>query len=378
MVSLFSSVFDVDGCLRGIEECLRKGWTGAGEKTDELERLWGEYTGYPYSVFLNSATAGLKLAFQSLKELCGWCDGDEVVTTPLTFVSTNHAILEAGLKPVFADVNDTLCLDVQSVLDHITSRTRAVAFVGIGGNTGDLEEVSHICREKGLKLVLDAAHMSGTKIKGETLGTLAHLADISVYSFHSTKVLPTADGGMLCCHDGRVERKSRRKAWMGMDKKRTPWSDDNTQRWYYDVTELGGSYVGNDIIAAIALAQLRHLDAEIQIRHRIADRYRSGLEECGKIKFIRVPENCHSAQWLFQIVVPQRDRLMEFLETKGIFAGLHYLDNTQYKLYSYARGTCPNAEYYSGHIVSLPLHLRLSEEDIDAVIAAVLEFCGNC
>ncbi len=376
MIKLFWSKFYVEECLKEIEECLRTGWTGAGEKTKEFETKWGKYNGYNFSVFLNSATAGLELSFKSMKELYGWNENDEIITTPLTFVSTNHAILAAGLKPIFADVNDTLCLEPKSVLDRITSRTRAVAFVGIGGNIGDLGEIKRICESRYLKLILDAAHMSGTKIKGKKLETLADYADVSVYSFQSTKVLPTAEGGMVCCNEEEIEKKVRQKAWVGMDKKRTPWSDSNTQRWYYDVTDMGGSYIGNDIMAAIALAQFRHLDSDIEVRHQIADKYKCGLEGCNNINFVRVPEVCHSAQWLFQIVVPERDCLMEFLEERNIIAGLHYLDNTEYRFYRYANGTCPNAKYYSDHIVSLPLHLRLSDADIQTVITSVLDFYG--
>lgn len=98
---------------------------------------------------------------------------------------------------------------------------------------------------------------------------------------------------------------------------------------------------------------------------------------CNKVKFIRVPENCYSAQWLFQIIVPKRDELMKFLESKEIFAGLHYLNNTQYKQYSYAKNTCPNADYYSKHIVSLPFHLRLTEKDIEIVAENIIRFCED-
>lgn len=374
MINLFSPLFYVKECLEGIEDCLEKGWTGSGQKTDEFERKWGQYTGYEYSVFLNSATAGLELTFKALRELYEWKEDDEVITTPITFVSTNHAIVAAGLKAVFADVNDTLCLDPQSVRDKITARTRAVAFVGIGGNTGDIQEISQICRDYGLKLILDAAHMSGTKIRD---AKLEDIVDISIYSFQSTKVLSTADAGMVCSHEERVARKVRTKAWVGMDKTRTPWSDNNKQRWYYDITDLGGSYFGNDIMASIALAQFKHLDSDIEIRHKIAKRYKQELIKCDQIEFVRVPDNCYSAQWLFQIIVPERDLLMEFLESRGIIAGLHYLDNTQYRQYHYAKGTCPASDYYSKHVVSLPLHLKLTEEDIKTVIDSIFEFYGG-
>lgn len=371
MISLFSPLFYVDECLEGIKDCLEKGWTGPGVKMAEFEREWGKYTGYEYSIFLNSATAGLELTFKSLKELYGWKEEDEIITTPITFVSTNHSIMSAGLKPVFADVNDTLCLDPRSVKEKITERTRGVIFVGIGGNTGDIKEIAQICRKNNLKLVLDAAHMSGTRIMDTKL---EDIVDVSVYSFQSTKVLPTADAGMVCCHEKEMEEKIKTKAWVGMDKTRTPWSENNTQKWYFDIVDFGGSYFGNDIMATIALAQYKHLETDIKLRHKIAERYKEKLMWCDKIEFVRIPKDCYSAQWLFQIIVPKRDALMDFLEINGIMAGLHYLDNTKYRQYCYAKSTCPNADYYSRHIVSLPFHLKLTEKDIDIVVDNIIKF----
>lgn len=166
-IQLFSPKFEVEECLEEIRECLEKGWTGLGFKTVEFEEQWKKYTGMPFAHFLNSATIGLNLAVEIMKEEYGWNDGDEVITTPITFVSTNHAIPRAGLKAVFADIDDTMCLSPKSVEERITDKTRAVIFVGIGGNTGHYEEIVEICKEHGLKLILDAAHMAGTRLNGK-------------------------------------------------------------------------------------------------------------------------------------------------------------------------------------------------------------------
>ncbi len=135
-IHLFVPTFRIDESLAEIRECLEKGWTGLGYKTVALEAAWREHTGLPHAHFLNSASAGLHLAFKLLKEEGGWAAGDEVITTPLTFVSTNHAILYEDLHPVFADVDGSLCLDPESVAARITPRTRAVCFVGLGGTPG--------------------------------------------------------------------------------------------------------------------------------------------------------------------------------------------------------------------------------------------------
>ena len=193
-IQLFVPTFRVDECLAQVRECLEKGWTGLGYKTNEFERAWTEYAGLPHAHFLNSATAGLHLAVRLLKERHGWKDGDEIISTPLTFVSSNHAILYERMRPVFADVDQYLCLDPESIAERITSRTKAVIFVGLGGNAGQLDAVVKLCRERGLKLILDAAHMSGTRLRGRHVGAEG---DVSVFSFHAVKNLPTADSGMM-------------------------------------------------------------------------------------------------------------------------------------------------------------------------------------
>ena len=132
-IQLFTPAFRVDECLAEIRECLEKGWTGLGFKTVEIEEAWREYSGLPHAHFVNSATAGLHLAVRLLKEREGWVDGDEIISTPLTFISSNHAILYENLRPVFADVDEYLCLDPASVAERIGPRTRAVMFVGLGG-----------------------------------------------------------------------------------------------------------------------------------------------------------------------------------------------------------------------------------------------------
>ena len=193
-IQLFVPTFEIEECLAEIRDCLEKGWTGLGYKTVEFEEAWKNYTGLNHAHFLNSATAGLNLALEVLHEKLWKDEEGEVITTPLTFVSTNHAILRTGLRPVFADVDDTLCLSPDSVRSRITDKTKAVLFVGIGGNTGHYKEIVKICEENNLKLILDAAHMGGTRyVDGEMPGKEA---DVVVYSFQAVKNLPTADSGM--------------------------------------------------------------------------------------------------------------------------------------------------------------------------------------
>jgi dTDP-4-amino-4,6-dideoxygalactose transaminase len=373
-IQLFVPSFRIDECLAEIRTCLEKGWTGLGFKTVEFEAAWKDYTGLPHAHFLNSATAGLHLAYEVFKLRDGWASGDEVITTPLTFVSTNHAILHAGLTPVFADVDEHLCLDPADVRRKVTDRTRAVSFVGMGGNVGGLDEVRALCRERGLKLVLDAAHMAGTRHQGVHAGAET---DVAVFSYQAVKNLPTADAGMICFADAADDETVRKLTWLGINK--DTYARTHSQaayKWLYEVEHTGYKYHGNSIMAAIALVQLKYVDQDNAYRRQVAGWYREALSDRQGIGLIPVREGCESASHLFQIRVANRDELILSLNQHEIFPGVHYRDNTEYPMYRYAMGSCPNASRASAELLSLPLHLRLARADVERVAATVKAYAA--
>lgn len=371
-VQLFVPNFRVEECLAEIRECLEKGWTGLGFKTVGIETAWKDYTQLPHAHFLNSNTVGLHLAFELFKSKFGWSDDDEVITTPLTFVSTNHAILYAGLRPVFADVDDYLCLDPESVLSRITPKTKALIFVGIGGNIGQYAKIAEICRARNVKLILDAAHMSGTRVGGKHVGSDA---DVTVFSFQAVKNLPTADSGMICFKDAEDDERVRKLTWLGINKDtyaRT--ASQGAYKWMYDVEEVGYKYHGNSIMAAIALVQLKYLDADNTYRRQLAAWYSQNLKDKNNVTIVRTAPGCESAQHLLQIRVQNRDALMMALNEHEVFPGVHYRDNTEYRMYAYAQGTCPKAATASKEIISLPMHLRMTKSDVDLISELVIKY----
>ena len=373
MIQLFKPNFAVDECLEEIRVCLEKGWTGLGFKTVEFENAWKNYTDLPFAYYVNSATAGLNLAVDILKEKYGWADGDEIISTPITFISTNHAITKSGLKVIFADIDDTLCLDPASVEEHISERTKAVMFVGMGGNIGHYYDIVKLCREKGLHLILDAAHLAGTRVNGIIPGSEA---DAVIYSFQAVKNLPTADSGMLCFKDGESDSIARKKGWLGINKDTfTRSTNTGNYKWRYNVEYIGDKYHGNSIMAAIALVQLKYLDRDNAYRRQLAKWYRERLSKFPKqIKLVSIPENCESSCHLFQILVADRDELILHLNRNGIAPGVHYVDNTNYPMYSYARGTCERAAYVSEHVLSLPMHMNLTYEDVQLICDEILKY----
>lgn len=374
-IQLFVPTFHIEECLDQIRECLEKGWTGLGFKTVEFEQAWKEYTGLPHAHFLNSATAGLHLAVKLLKVQGGWQDDDEIITTPLTFVSSNHVILYENLKPVFADVDETMCMDPLSITEKITPRTRAICYVGVGGNTGKLKEVEQICRERGIKLILDASHMSGTRWKtGEHIGKEG---DVAVFSFQAVKNLPTADSGMICFREAELDSEVRKWSWLGINKdtfSRT--AAQGAYKWYYDVEYEGFKYHGNSIMASIGLVELKYLDQANAFRRQLAEWYDALLMDEPRIKRVPVAPGCVSSRHLYQILVDHRDEVMLALNQAQIYPGVHYRDNTLYKMYAYGQGTCPKSQYASDHIISLPMHMRLSYNDVQ-YIATTLKSIVN-
>ncbi len=373
-IQLFKPKYRSLEILKEIQECLEIGWTGLGFKTEVFEKKWKEYTGFENAHFVASNTVGLQIAIKVLKDANKWKKDDEIITTPLTFVSSNHAILYNDLKPVFADVDDQLCLDPVSVESRITRKTRAIMFVGMGGNIGKYKEIKELCQKHDLKLILDAAHMSGTKVilddeKQEHAGLDS---DVTVFSFQSVKNLPTADGGMICFKNKDYDSLARKLSWLGIDKdtfNRT--NSKGSYKWDYDVIDLGFKAHGNSVMASMGIVALKYLEEDNIRRREICKIYDQNFEGCEEIRIIRHNENCVSSRHLYQIRVANRDNVMEFLNANEIFPGVHYKDNTQYGMYSYAAGSCPNAAMASQEIITLPLHMFLEDIDVLRIIDTV-------
>lgn len=374
-IQVLKPKFHVDECIEQVRECLEKGWTGLGFKTVEFEEEWKKYTCHENAHYLNSATVGLQLAVEILKKENNWQDGDEVITTPITFVSTNHAILYQNLVARFADVDEYLCLDPEDVERKINEKTRAVIFVGYGGRVGRLDKIIEICKRHNLKLILDAAHMAGTRVNGVCPGTFDGV-DVAVYSYQAVKNLPTADSGMICFKNPEYDAICRKLTWLGINKDtyaRT--SNQGSYKWKYSVDYLGYKDHGNSIMAGIALVQLKYLDEDNEYRRKIARLYDKAFADNPHIRIIDAPYKDECSYHIYEIEVDDREGLLSKLAENDIFGGVHYRDNTEYSLYSYAHGTCPNAHRVSQRIITLPLHLYLTEDDVMYISSIVNDFC---
>ena len=375
-IQLFKPFYRTEEILERIRGCCEKGWTGMGDLTNKFEEEFKKYCHASKVHLLSSATAGLQLAVLQLKEKYNWKDGDEIITTSVTFVSSNHAILYNNLKPVFADIDEHGTLCPESVQKRITNKTRAILFVGLGGQIGRFNDIVQIAQINKLKLILDAAHMGGTKDYNHVPICSQNGIDVCVHSFQSVKNLPSSDAGTICWNGEYAEEldaQSRRLSWLGINKTtfdRTS-SEKGSYKWHYDVPELGFKMHSNSIMAAFTLVGLKYLDQDNAYRRYLSDLYTAELRDYVEI----VPSSieCISSRHLFQILVEDRDKIMLALNGQGVFPGVHYRSNLNYPMYSYAMGNCPKAENFSNKTISLPLHMYLTVEDVFYICDALKE-----
>jgi dTDP-4-amino-4,6-dideoxygalactose transaminase len=265
---------------------------------------------------------------------------------------------------VFADVDQYLCLDPASIASRITAKTRAVIFVGLGGNTGRLDDVVKLCRDRGLSLILDAAHMSGTRLRGRHVGLEG---EVSVFSFHAVKNLPTADGGMICFRRAEDDTAVRHWTWLGIDK--DTFSRTHSQgayKWHYQVEHVGFKYHGNSVMAGLGLVGLKYLEQDNARRRELAGWYDEGLADIAALERVPMAPECESARHLYQVLVDRRDEVMVALNARDIFPGVHYRDNSVYSMYA-DQPPGPNARRASERVISLPMHMQMDEADVARV-----------
>jgi len=361
MIGLFKPLSS-DSAKAAVAEVLESGWIGQGPKTEAFEKAFAEYVGSPYAVATNSATSALHLATVCL----GLGPGDEILTTPMTFVSTNHAIMYQGATPVFVDVEpNTLNLDLDVAAKLITAQTKAIMVVHYAGLPLDIDKLYRFAGRFNLKVIQDAAHACGASFRGVKVGA----QEFTCFSFHAVKNLPLGDGGMITVKRKADYEHLRELRWVGIDKSTFERNVDK-YKWEYNVGNLGFKYHMNDINAAIGLAQLPLLDTWNTRRREIANMYK---QELPNVRFLDT--NPESAQHLCVIRISNRDEVHKKLAEKGIDTGVHYTPNTHYSIYKpYDKGNLIETEQAYSEILSLPLHLGLSDEDVYLVSKLLKNF----
>jgi perosamine synthetase len=358
--------------IAAVAEVLRSGWVGLGPKTRAFEQEFAKYLGCDYAIALNSGTAALHLAALALQLQ----PGDEVIVTPITFVSTVHVIRYCGAIPVFADVEpDTLNLDPADIGRKITDRTRAVFCVHYAGHPVDLDAIQSIAEPRGIYVVEDAAHACGASYQGRKIGTISEL---TCFSFHAVKNLAMGEGGAITCNSHWYARYFSQMRWLGISRdtfSRT--ADEKVYAWQYWVDRLGYKYHLHDISAAIGLVQLQKLEANNERRRQMVARYQEAFANVDWLERPVEKDYARSSWHLYVAKLPghrERDAMIRHLKERGVAPGVHYYPINLHPYYRDIKAVVPIANEIWKRIITLPLHLALSPEDQDRVIEAVLEF----
>ena len=353
---------------------LQSAWLGTGPKAAEFEKRVAAYKGVPHAVGLNSCTAGLHLACVVL----GLDPGDEIITTPMTFCATVNAIVHAGATPVLADVDPTtMNLDPAAVRSAITPRTKAILPVHFAGRACPMDELMAIARQHDLKVIEDCAHAIETEYRGQKAGTIG---DLGVLSFYSTKNIVTGEGGMVLTRDPALARRTKTMGLHGMS--HDAWrrfSDDGYR--HYDVEEIGFKYNMMDLQAAIGMHQIERVERYWQRRLEVWNRYLEAFADLPVTLPAPFAGDERHALHLFTMLVDEtqagihRDQMLVALHEQNIGTGVHYRSIPALQVYrerfDWRPEDWPHAQRIGEQTLSLPLSARLSDQDVDDVIAAV-------
>ena len=344
-------------------------WVGRGPRTIAFEERFADYIGTSSAVSLNSCTAALHLGL-----LCAEVEGQEVLTSTMTFVSSTEAILLAGGRPVFCDIEpDTLNISVEDMARKITPTTRAVVVTHYGGQSCDLDSLLELAADHGLSVIEDTAHGCGGSYQGRMLGSMGTMG---CFSFQATKNMTTGEGGMLVTDDESIAQRVRKLRWCGITS--PTWERfkvDHVQRgWMYDVEEVGWKYEMNDLAAALGLAQMDRLEACNERRRELMIRYREAFDDVDDIDMLAARDYAVSSCYNAVVRLDDREGLYAHLDASGIDSNVHFYPNHLFRIFRAYTTHLPVAEREWQRILSIPLHPELTDGEQYRVIDAVRTF----
>ena len=360
--------------VRAVTEVLTSDYLTCGPKVTELEKKLCEITGAKYAVACSNGTAALHIAALA----AGVCEGDELITTPITFAASANCALYCGAKPVFADINPrTYNIDPDSVKDKITDKTKAVVAVDFTGQAVELDSLIKICKEKNIVLIEDAAHSIGTKYNGKPVGSIA---DMTTFSFHPVKTVTGGEGGAVLTNDENLYKKLLLYRAHGITRESDMLENESHGSWYYEQIDLGYNYRITDIQCALILSQLDKLDSFSDRRSKIVAKYNEAFLKMPEL-FVQeeIPESDTTRHLYILRIRPEalnidRKGFFEALAAENICCNVHYIPvywHPHYQRLGYEKGICPQAEKLYSEMISLPLYYSMSDRDVEDVIQAV-------
>ena len=353
-----------------VVEVLRSGRLSLGPTIERFEELLAERVGAPYAAAVSSGTAGLHL----LCRIAGFGPGDEVITSPISFVASANCFLFEGATPVFADVDPvTFNLDPGAVEAAITPRTRGIVAVDMFGYPCELDELRAIAERHGLVLVEDSAEALGAEYKGRPIGSHGPSA---VFGFYANKQITTGEGGVVVTHSEEEHRLLVSLRNQGRSYDGGPW---------FNHVRLGFNYRWTDIQAAIGIGQLEKLERILELRREAAGRYHELLSGLEQVTLLAPDDDDHRRSWFVYVVAldasVDRARVMEDLRARGIATAEYvpcvHLQPYLRETYGFREGICPVAEEIASRTLALPFHTQIGEDDQVYVADALRESLGD-
>ncbi|MCR5770772.1 MAG: UDP-4-amino-4,6-dideoxy-N-acetyl-beta-L-altrosamine transaminase [Butyrivibrio sp.] len=364
-----------------VKKTLLSDYITCGPKVDEAEKMLCKYTGAKYAVVVSNCTAALHLAAAA----AGIGKGDELITTPLTFMASANCALYCGGKPVFADINpDTYNIDPDSIEAHITPNTKAVVAVDFTGQVVEADRIREICDRHGLVFIEDAAHSIGSSYDGKKVGSIA---DMTCFSFHPVKTVTCGEGGAILTDNKEYYEKLLLLRSHGMEHDESKMLEGPHEGiWYYEQQMLGFNYRMTDIQAALLCSQLRKIDSFIARRKEIVAKYDEAFKNIPEIIVQKNAPKSDTSRHLYIIQLDldklncTRRQFFDAMSAENVQCQVHYVPVywfPYYKSLGYKKGLCPKAEKVYKGIMSIPLYPRLTDKDVDDVIHAVTKIVEN-
>jgi UDP-4-amino-4,6-dideoxy-N-acetyl-beta-L-altrosamine transaminase len=365
--------------IKAVTDVLKSYWITQGPKVSEFEKLIAEYCNAKYAVAFSSGTAALHAASFAV----GISNGDEVITTPITFAADGNCVLFQKGNVKFADIKDgTYNIDPNKIKDKITRRTKAILPVDYAGQPCDLDEIKNIAERHHITVIEDAAHAIGAEYKGKKVGGLA---DITIFSFHPVKNITTGEGGMALTNNENYYEKLKMFRTHGIVKENKKMRR-NEGEWYYEMQSLGYNYRLTDFQCALGISQFKKLEKFVEKRRDIANKYNEAFSEISEIKIPYEKRNVKSTYHLYVIQLKlerfkvDRKVIFDALRAENIGVHVHYvplhLQPYYQEKFGYKRGDFPIAEGYYKRAITLPLFPKMNDGDINDVIDAVKKVIG--
>lgn len=363
--------------IEAVVKALKGDYLTTGPYIKEFEEKFAAKVGAKHAVAVSSGTAALHLACLAaeIKE------GDEVITTPLTFAATANSVIYAGARPVFADIDkNTGNIDIKEIEKKITSQTKAIIPVHYAGLPCDMEKIKKLADRFELKIIEDACHALGARYKTTTMGDCTY-SDMVVFSFHPVKHITTGEGGMITTNSEELYQKLSALRSHGIIRDKEKLKIQPHGAWYYEMQYLGFNYRMTDIQAALGISQLDKLDWFVKRRKEIAETYSRELKDL-PLELPFTGEGYYSSYHLYTIRIKKeagisRLEIYERLRQKNIYTQVHYIPVHTFPYYrerfGYSWGDYPMAEDWYKRVLSLPIFPGMSDEEINRVIKTVRE-----